>query len=183
VNRLSIWAVLGISLVVGGGIIITVLSHELHIDRATFNRIEVGLRKAEVDAILGGPSGDYTTKAECRWFALSKSEQNGGLVWEPGHSDNQVRSGGHGNLEEVSRSRCVGGILPRTFAVERPSPVKVAWQRLSTSPDPALNLALSLGCHYSVTTWTIPPRRPMMPFSPKKPGDRNSFQSPGRALH
>jgi hypothetical protein len=38
------------------------LARSLLIDQAHFRRIELGMSRAEVEAVLGGPPGDFTTK-------------------------------------------------------------------------------------------------------------------------
>jgi hypothetical protein len=54
-------ALLALTLIVVGGVSPLLFPRVSKITEATFHRIEDGMALAEVEALLGGPAGDYTT--------------------------------------------------------------------------------------------------------------------------
>jgi hypothetical protein len=61
--RKSWWLIpLAVMLCLFGAITPLVVPWRCHVTRAAFAKIEVGMTRAEVEAILGGPPGDYRTQ-------------------------------------------------------------------------------------------------------------------------
>src|SRR5947209_4405380 len=59
VMRKSSLAVLAVFLVLLGVLLPVLLPRPSKVTRAAFERIEVGMNQKEVEAVLGGPPGDY----------------------------------------------------------------------------------------------------------------------------
>jgi hypothetical protein len=55
-------ALLGVALVLFGALLPLVLPRHCPVNRAAFERIKRGMSQARVEAILGGPPGDYRTR-------------------------------------------------------------------------------------------------------------------------
>jgi hypothetical protein len=60
--RKSMIACVAVALVLAGGLIALLGPRHCPVNRAAFERIEEGMTRAEVQDILGGPSGDYRTR-------------------------------------------------------------------------------------------------------------------------
>jgi hypothetical protein len=86
-NHRSLPLVLAVSLLVGAGAIIAFRPLPPPIDRASFDRIKVGMPKREVEAILGGPPGNYTTKTVI-------SSPRRGVLSEPGNKQSWLGNEG-----------------------------------------------------------------------------------------
>jgi hypothetical protein len=52
------------------------------VNRAAYDRIEVGMTPAQVQAILGGPPGDYRTR-----LVMTNLKSGGGLPWSVWQGD------------------------------------------------------------------------------------------------
>jgi hypothetical protein len=60
--RKSLIACLAFVLVLAGGLVALLGPRHCPVDRAAFERVEEGMTRAEVHAILGGPQGEYATR-------------------------------------------------------------------------------------------------------------------------
>jgi hypothetical protein len=65
----SMIACLAVVLVLAGGMIALLGPRHCPVNRVAFERIEKGMTRAEVRAILGGPAGDFTTRPTSKAWA------------------------------------------------------------------------------------------------------------------
>lgn len=67
--RLNRWLLFGVLLACGIGVALAVLAWwpTPGVTKANFDRIEVGMTRAEVEAIFGGPPGAINTPRLCLW--------------------------------------------------------------------------------------------------------------------
>ena len=59
-----------VGLVLAGGVFALVMPRQCPVNRAAFERIEVGMTQSEVEQILGGPPGDYRTRPDDTWRVM-----------------------------------------------------------------------------------------------------------------
>jgi hypothetical protein len=78
---LGVWVCLAILFVLGGAVAFLGRGPKDLITRDQFDQIQVGMRRSEVEALLGGPCGDYTggrfRSKEVYYFTHGESA----LVW------------------------------------------------------------------------------------------------------
>jgi hypothetical protein len=78
----SLIACVAVGLMLAGGLIALLGPRHCPVDRAAFERVEEGMTRAEVHAILGGPPGDYRTGPEAPAWGGVLSEGSDGRIVE-----------------------------------------------------------------------------------------------------
>jgi hypothetical protein len=69
-SRLVI-GLLAVGLVLAGTLLALVIPRHCGVNRVAFERLKPGMTSAEVEAILGGPEGDYRTRPPSFWIDLT----------------------------------------------------------------------------------------------------------------
>ena len=124
--RKSMIACVAVVLVLAGGLIALLGPRHCPVNRAAFGRIEEGMTRAEVHAILGGPPGDYRTGPPPPPPLLVSNDRSGPptliAVWE---GDEGKLTLDFDPTEEKVMFMCFGDAEPY-----RPGPVELARWRL-----------------------------------------------------
>jgi hypothetical protein len=93
--RNSLFACLAVVLVLAGGLIALLGPRHCPVNRAAFERVENGMTRAEVHAILGGPPGDYRTQPP----GIILHEWGGGWSMSKGCGDAEEWEGDEGTVK------------------------------------------------------------------------------------
>jgi hypothetical protein len=105
-------ACVAVVLVLAGGLVALLGPRHCPVNRAAFERIEEGMTRAEVHAVLGGPPGDYRTQPPYPGPFMLHDPYRGWNWHEQWEGDE--------GLVRLNYSRVTGGVVRATFHDARP---------------------------------------------------------------
>jgi hypothetical protein len=121
-------AFLALALLLVGTVLPLVMPWHCRVNRATFERLKVGMTRAQVEAILGGPPGDYQTRPSVPpgEFDLARVTELSEQVWPT-----ERWAGDQGDISvRFTPGGVVADVQFTAVAPYSPSPLELALWRL-----------------------------------------------------